>query len=299
MGTLRVIGVMKSTNSNLPLLLKAIRKHQRLGQVQVAKYLNLEQSSYSRVESGSQKLTAEQWFLFCEMTQTPPDAAFLGYIDFLRPIGSQGIGAESEFDLPERYAFERGSSIRKILPLVEYAKKEWGKKKWTDYLQKVELKPDFFLYLDNEINLNFEMDLARELIKGGSLTPKALPEILAPVTTPSFQGQLRFHYRNVQEPSERLKKLFSDQKHYETYFNYTVLEESPGSMDISVTPGDHLGAFSYRKDSILHDHLCRYRKTFLKSFSEGETHKNHVHIRELGCQYKEAQECTYQVSFQN
>ncbi len=91
-------------NSQLPALLKAIRKRQNLGQIQVAKVLKLEQSSYSRVESGIQKLTAEQWFLFCELTQTPPDAAFLGYIDLLRPIGTQ---VNNTFELPERYSHQK------------------------------------------------------------------------------------------------------------------------------------------------------------------------------------------------
>ena len=287
-------------------MMRAIRKRLGLGQVQVSKYLGLEQSAYSRVEGGTQKLTAEQWFLFCELTRTPPDAVFLGFVDYLRPIGQQ----ENVFELPQNYFKSNGSSVRSIMPLVESARRYWGKKKWADYLDHVQVAPDFFLYLDNEINLNFEIDLIKALRRDGALGEKTTFETLRGADSPLFHGQLRFHYQNLLSPGERVKEWLSHQSHYETNFEYELIDEKPGAIKISVAADEKIQNFNYRTNPELEDFLCRYRKSVLKSFSQGFADlltrnkqadslldEPRVQIRESQCHYKGVERCIYELVY--
>lgn len=278
---------------NLPLMMRAIRKRQGLGQVQVSKYLDLEQSAYSRVEGGTQKLTAEQWFLFCDLTQTPPDAAFLGQIDSLRPIGSQ----ENSFGLSDRHWASRGSTVRLLMPLINFAKNRWGLRKWLEFLEAVKIPPDFFLYLDHEVSLNFEIDLIKALIREGGLNFKILNHVFINVSDAPLHGQLRFYYRDLNRPDERIKKWLSLQKFYEVNFEYSVINELPGKLRVRVKPTEIVKSLDYRNDPELLDYLCQYRKAVLKGFSQRQGGLDPVELHEMQCHYKGSSECHYEFSY--
>ena len=144
-------------------LLQATRKHLGLDQTAVAPQLGLDQSALSRVESGKQMLTATQWFTFCNLAGISPDALTFGLIELDRP--------ESAIRLPTRYAFEKRSKVRSLLPMWT-SRATLGERGFNSFLEDRKIDPEFFINLNAEINFNFTLDLAEALVKKTGMNSK-------------------------------------------------------------------------------------------------------------------------------
>lgn len=55
----------KPINTVIGALVRESRKEQKLTQTETASAIGLDQSAFSRVETGAQEMTAAQWVLFC------------------------------------------------------------------------------------------------------------------------------------------------------------------------------------------------------------------------------------------
>ena len=108
------------------------------------------------MESGKQMLTAVQWMTFCGLTHISPDAAVTGVIELNQP--------ESAIRLPQRYAFEKHTKLRSLLPLLDYARNTLGERGFSSFFEDKKIEEDYFLNLNAEINFNFTIDLAEALV---------------------------------------------------------------------------------------------------------------------------------------
>ncbi len=281
--------------SKLPSLIRSVRKNLGLSQTEVAQVIGIDQSAYSRIEKGSQKLLIEQWFLFCELTQISPDCVMLGYVDYLRPLGTLETYLNKKM-LPQKYLTHGGTSLRKVLPLVDYFHKKVGEKKWNDYLNSHGLSSDFFNFIDHEMNLNFEVDLTKELIQHHGLNRQSLDQALDLVWMPKFHGQLGYQYLSITDPLERVRSLVSNQRFYETAFQFETLHISAKKLEVALARDSSFEQFDYRSDSILGDFLCQYRKKYLLKFAEPNHDQPKIKLKELQCQFKGSAECIYQMT---
>ena len=269
-------------------ILRVTRKHLGVNQTAVAPRLGLDQSALSRVESGKQMLTATQWMIFCELTHISPDAALSGFIELDQP--------ESAMRLPQRYAFEKHSKVRSLLPLLAYARQTLGERIFRSFLESSKLDEDFFLNLNAEINFNFTIDLAEVLLERTGLSSRDAENVTRTAREGKSHGSLRHYYDYVcQDPIQLLSAYLQNAPKYGRYFRYEVLEQTSKKMELAIEPTPQLSEFSYREHPVLQDFLAHYDKGYLRNFSAygGQSPLN---ITLLENHNKGASRCVYRLS---
>lgn len=241
-------------------ILRVTRRHLGINQMEVAPRLGLDQSALSRVESGKQILTHAQWLVFCRYAGISPEATSLGTIEPEQP--------ESAIRLPERYAFEKHSKVRSLLPILSYAKSTLGDGGFRSFLEANKLHADYFLNLNAEINFNFTIDLAEALIRKTRLRDRDAEGVTRTARDASSHGMLYHHYDCVFSDQLQLVLAYIQQaSKYGRYFGYEVLDATPGKLEIAVTLLPELNAFDYGKSPILGDFLAHYGKGYFQNFS--------------------------------
>lgn len=241
-------------------ILQATRKHLGLNQTAVAPQLGLDQSALSRVESGKQMLTATQWFTFCGLAGISPDALTYGVIELDRP--------ESAIRLPARYAFEKRTKVRALLPMLDFSRATLGERGFNSFLEDRKVDPEFFINLNAEINFNFMTDLAEALVRKTNMNSKDAEAVTRTAADPSSHGALRHFYDCIYTNQINLISGYVDQAaRYNSNFQTQVLDAGKNHIDVSVTPLPHMKEFGYRDNHILGDFFCHYDKGFFQNLS--------------------------------
>lgn len=286
--------------STIAMVMRATRRQKGMNQVAVAKNLGISQSALSKLESGLLVPSAPQWFMFCDLMQISPDSLVSGYVDRCSQAQIKMDRQEGAFRIPNRLAEGRGSKVRAMRPFTEYFKTVAGADQLDDFLASINLEAEFFVQMDNQLNLNFCLDISRALIKKGFLKIGDLSKLSSQSSLPATHGCLNKSYENQSSPFNRVKNLIEHAHHYECNFEYGVLDEKRGEKEdrltISVTPANHLSAFQYKSDPDLGDFFCRYKKEYFSNFVKYGGQGARAAITEHECLYQGADRCVYEMT---
>jgi transcriptional regulator with XRE-family HTH domain len=275
-------------------IVRATRKQLAISQVDFAKDLGLMQSALSRIETGSQNLTAPQWLEICQLTGISLESIRYGYIEHQQPLDLQHGAKVGSFRLPTRYAHNRGSKVRATLPLLRYFKEQLGEKKLDAYFEKVKVDPDYFMNLENQINVGFSIDMCRTLIEKGKLKPKAVGAMTKVVRNRELHGRLHHEYDTRETSQELILSLLRNIRQYECNTVYAIDDSSRKGLLVSAIPEPHFAEVVPKGDSEMGEFLCQYKRSYLSDFStyNGRPKKP---ATELECYYKGHTKCLYQV----
>jgi transcriptional regulator with XRE-family HTH domain len=271
--------------------MRAARKRVGFSQTTVANQLGISQSALSKIESARLVPSAPQWFAFCELAGVSPDSLTTGYLDSLRPAVLLQQPEEG-FKLPRAYSTDRGSKVRAMMPFILYAKEAMGEEKFERYLESVKVDPDFFVDMDNQINLNFCLDLSKVLMDQGHLRADELGRLTQAATQGRVHGRLGTSYLDRPSMSQLLNLAFLNARQYECNFSYQLEEQSPAGLTVSIRPEKHLGAFKYKAEH-LGDFLCRYKQGYFQKFAT-YTGGAGAQVKELQCHFHGADRCVYE-----
>lgn len=268
-------------------LLQATRKHLGLNQTAIAPQLGLDQSALSRVESGKQMLTATQWFTFCKIAGISPDSLTYGLIELDRP--------ESALRLPTRYAFEKRTKVRSLLPMLQFARASLGERGLSAFLDEQGIDPDFFLNLTAEINFNFVIDLSEALVKKTGMSSKDAENVTRTAGESAAHGSLHHFYDYIYGNQIDLVSKFVDNvSRYGSNFKYEIIEADKSQIDIAVIPFPHMKDFDYRDNAVLGDFFAHYDRGFFQNLSTYGGQKP-AKVTLLENHYKGAQRCLYRM----
>lgn len=276
-------------------LVRATRKQLGLSQESIASKLGLIQSALSRIETGSQMLSAPQWAEFCRFTGISPDSIITGFVDLKRPTTLKQDDRDGTFRIPRRYAKNRGSKIRAMVPFLNYFEATFGEENLHKYLKAQKIDPDFFICLDNQISINFCLDMAEHFSKQGVLKSRDIPRLAAAVTAPRTHGVLHYQYEGMTDRGSMLELLIQNAHFYECNFAYSIQHRSRKEVEITVTPQEHLKETDYRNHPALGDFLCQYKKHYFSQFTAFGGNKA-SEIEEVECQFHGHEKCTYRIA---
>jgi transcriptional regulator with XRE-family HTH domain len=271
-------------------IMRAARKQAGMNQMDLARKIAISQSALSKFENAHLIPSAPQWFVFCEVMGISADSLTLGYLDHIHPVTLNA--APSGFKLPKRYSEQRGSSVRATLPFVAHFVSHHGEAAFNSLLSAQKIDPDFFVDLNNQLNINFCLDLARESIKAGYLKPGNVTDLTQWVAKPDMHGRLAQAYDAPANGIPLIASLISNAPVYDCNFKYEVQEQSNERIEISITPQEHLRHFQYRDDPALGDFLCQYKKQSLLAFGF-RGGRPQLKLKEAECHYHGAQKCVY------
>lgn len=276
-------------------LVRATRKQLGLVQLSVAKRLALTQSALSRIESGLQVMTAPQWAEFCSFTGISPECIMTGYIEFLRPAVLESAKQKIPFAMPAKYLDDRGSKVRATLPMTKFFKSHYGQDGFEKYCKTNKIDPDFFVNLDNQINVDFSFDMVDFLRQKGHLKAADIVKMTKPVSRPEMHGRLQHAYGSIGPNVAGLMTAFATHSlYYDCNFRYAVEEVGRKHIDISIRPEAHVWEKLRNMDSDTAEFISKYRQHYCERFaSYGSDHVPQIEHRESF--FKGAEQCLYRV----
>lgn len=278
-------------------LIRASRKQLGLSQTEACEILELSQGALSKVENGRLTISAAQWYKYCDETGLSLDSVWNGYVDFKKTVLLGPLSTSTGYKTPARYAFDAGSTIRTVRPFLDYLEKMVGEKTKTKFLENLGFDLDFFICLDNHVNLNLILDITQFLAEKGKLNLSDLGEIAKSVSSPHMHGRVGERYHYISDPLNLLSDLISNAPLYECNFHYQISNRTSSQLDISVIPNAHIEKFK-NHPSYQNQFLCHYRKEYFKHFTtfSGCTPPE---VKEVKCISSGQNECTFQVDIQS
>jgi transcriptional regulator with XRE-family HTH domain len=277
-------------------LIRTTRSQLGLSQVEVSHMIGMSQANFSKVENGLLSLDAPKWFILCEATGLSLDSALTGYVDFrTRAVLKEG-GGEHGFKLPRNYASSRGSKVRALLPLLQFAERSLGVEVLEKVFEGMGVDPDFFLCLDNQISIEFGLDFAQYLIQKQKLKPESLSELVSSVASPLGHGKIGDQYLGMHDFESLLTTLVDNASFYECNFEYRLEESSKGRVVISATPHDQVLELS--KHPAIRMFLCHYRRSYFQAFG-GMGGGVQPILTESQCCFNGAHQCIFVASAAN
>jgi transcriptional regulator with XRE-family HTH domain len=283
----------QQVSAKLSKIMRAARKRLGLTQVAVARKMGITQGSLSKLESGQLVASAPQWFTFCEFTGISADSLITGYIERNRPAMLRDVSAdESGYRIPKRYSTNSGSKVRAMLPFLHFFQQKLGETRLSQFLVSLGLDPDFFVDLDNQLSLNFCVDISKYLIRHGYMKPKHLLDLTSQVAQPRVHGSLHRYYDGSAGATALLQVLTLNSRQYECNFRYQLEAQSRSQLVLSVHPEKHLSEINHGGDDDLGDFLCRYKRSYFERFSSYGGSAA-VSFSDVECQYHGDDRCVY------
>lgn len=270
----------KELLKNSSKVMRAARKSLGLRQTQVCKRLGISQSALSKLENEVLIPSAPLWLAFCEIFNVPVLCLKSGFIDrelhsFLRSGSS-----EEGFKVPKKYNMHKGSKVRALRPIIDFFESELGEEKLVEFLKENKLDPDFFTIYDNQINLDFFISMTSSLVTKGKLNSKNVSKLAKYATYSKNHGNIWNKLSTTTDPIIFLDETVRNSKLYECNFKYQVEDKDKNSIHISVSPEEHLDAFSYIDHDILGNFFGVYKREYLRQVASSRTNKP-VDIEEL------------------
>ncbi len=210
------------------------RKMLGLTQNDIADNLKIAQSTISRIEAKKLIPSMFLWMEISELLDIPYDSIPMGYLD--KEIDAEIATGRNEngFLIPLKYSTNKCIKVRKLLPLVQFICDKWGKEKFEALVGKLRVNKNFFINLDNQLNVAFMHDFLELVEEEISLNDENIAEIANYLSCMKSHGRLARSYQNSHEHITLLKKYIKNSAKYQAIFNYKIESSSTNSLTVTI-----------------------------------------------------------------
>ena len=244
-------------------IMRAVRKFYQLKQVDFAPIIQTSQSALSKIEAGILELSASQWLSVCEKFSLDPRCLFNGKIENLgdRKIKVQSLRDVGGYQIPKQYSHMMGSSVRTAYPLIKFMRMRLGDKVTGDFLKSAGFDPDYFLIMNNPLNLKFIEHLVLFLISKGVLSISNVGSIIDLISFKDIHSSVVSELGNSLSIDTAAKKLLSRVKL--SYEQNTFYEFEGGKNFVVAKDEDFI------KDFKLSSEFNSFRQSFNLAHFQG------------------------------
>lgn len=284
----------RTHQENTGRVVRAMRKQLGYSQSSLCRKIGISQAMLSKVESGNRALGIDELLAFCKFAGISANAAQRGYIEMLDPENRvQTLRDDNPFDLPRRYAKDRGSKVRMVLAYTNAVSRTFGQSVLDEFLVSEKIDPDFFVNLDNQIHISFNLDLFTPFVSKGDFKQ----DFLGLVGRQMFErtaSLMRCSYSEDPGVLEPTAAFIKNLQLFEVNHAYAIEGLKKNHIEFSIKPNWHLQIKSYRSHPILNDIPCRCRKSYLISHLAAHTGQRYS-ITELQCFHAGADRCIHRI----
>lgn len=263
-------------------IVRAVRKFHQVKQTDFAPILATTQSALSKIEAGQLELSATQWLSLCDKFSLDPRSIFTGKIENLgdRKLKVESTNQINGFDIPDHYSYLMGSSVRTAYPFLKFMRLRLGEKRFEGFLKSTGFDNDYFIIMNNPLNLKFIEHMVLFLLSEGCLSLDHVGSIIELGQFKDIHSSLIMDFGHSQGLDGATKKLLSRVKStYEQNTSYEFL----GNKEY-VVARDH----DFLKDLKLSTEFNEFRKRY--NLSHFEALDEHVTNGEHKFKMKSTQE---------
>lgn len=221
-------------------IVRSVRKYYQIKQVEFAPILNTTQSALSKIEAGHLELSASQWLAVCDRYTLDPRSLFSGKIENLgeRKFGLQDASRVGGFEIPTEYSFLMGSSVRTAYPILKLMKLKLSEKKFTAFIEASGFDVDYFVIMNNPLNIKFIEHCVSYLIAEGILTETNIHTIIEGAKFKDIHSSILTELWISRDMDTGTKRMLSKIKH--SYEQNTSYEFLGGKDYVEATDQDFL-----------------------------------------------------------
>jgi transcriptional regulator with XRE-family HTH domain len=279
--------------ANLSAVIRYGRKRAGLSQVEFAKAIGITQGTISKIESAQLSVDARTWFEICDLVKIPYECLRTGTIDLTGFDVAQDVSRVGKFRIPERYGKYAGSTVRTIVPFLRFFSKHAGEAATEDYIRYRKLEPDYFVQLNNPLNVRFIGDFIQMMSDRHVLTQENLPELASHFAASPIHRPFKQDYENM-APMQMLAALIDQLPNYEKNYRYRLESLDQRSAVFSTKPEAHV--HELKIDSEIAQTMCRYRQTAIAEFVVQHAGVPTVTVHESECYYRGGSRCVHQLA---
>ena len=229
-------------------IIRALRKYHQIKQTDFAPLLGITQSALSKIEAGQLELSAAQWLAVCDRFTIDPRSLFTGKIENLgeRKLKVEDLTHIGGFKIPKTYQHLLGSTVRTAYPLLKFARLRMGESRYEEFLKSTGFDLDYFLIMNNPLNLKFMEHLVHFLLTEKALNLENVSSVLE---LSQFKDSHSFILSDLNPESgldQAVKKLLSRVKTgYELNTQYAFI----GDKDyVEAKDSDFVAEFNLSKE---------------------------------------------------
>ena len=251
---------MKNYSSQI---IRAVRKYFQIKQIEFAPILSTTQSALSKIEAGHLELSASQWLAVCDQYTLDPRSLFSGKIENLgeRKFGLVDSSRVGGFDIPTEYSYLMGSSVRTAYPILKFMKLKLGEKKFSDFIEASGFDVDYFVIMNNPLNIKFIEHCVSYLISEGALTQNNIHAIIEGANFKDVHSSIFSDLWISRDIDTGTKRMISKIKH--SYEQNTSYEFLGGKDYVEATDQDFL------KEMKLSDEFNHFRRQYNLTHFQG------------------------------
>lgn len=287
------MSLTRENGEKMASVVRAARKRAGMTQKEIARLLGLSQGKISKIETGLLSMEAFQWIEFCEALRIPPNSILKGFIDIPGSILVSNIDKIGKYRIPKRYSQYAGSTARVARPFMDFFSTLTSPARLHEFLRYRDIDPDYFVQLDNPINMRFTMDLLRELSQQSLITMTAIDRMANIFVKATIHSPFEKNY-TVTNPIDRIESLINNLPYYEQNHEYLLLSRTQNKATISVTPKAHVVELGVPKE--VGSFLSAYYGRAFQKFAAKNIDPNVVSLEQVECFYKSAKRCLYHIT---
>lgn len=209
-------------------ILRSLRKFYEIKQSEFAPIIDTSQSALSKIEAGILELSASQWLSVCQNYNLDPRCLFSGKIENLgeRKLKVEDHKSVGGYTIPSQYGYLMGSTVRTAYPLIKFMRMRLGEMRSDAYLRSTGFDLDYFLIMNNPLNLKFSEHLVMFLISEGCLKLDNVGSIMELGQFKDIHSSISTELGDIDSFDQATRKLLARVKtSYELNTTYEFLGE--------------------------------------------------------------------------
>tara|TARA_R100001086_G_C11848201_1_gene260850 strand:+ start:5527 stop:6306 length:780 start_codon:yes stop_codon:yes gene_type:complete len=229
----------------------------------------ISQSKLSKIEKGENiSLRGVEWVRLCDHFDIELSSLVTGYIEFIDKKAT--LTSESflgGFNLPRKYSYLMGSTVRTALPIINMLEKIRGEGFCQEFIKKEGYDLDYFYILNSPLNQRFVDRVVSEILFCKSEVKSYFDKIDSrrAFFQRKYHGRFSRKYEGLNSSSERLGEFVSKLGYYEVNSQYELLEKTKKNLKVQITPNNHLSEFD--TSSEIKEFYRKYKTKYLEGMT--------------------------------
>jgi len=254
---------MKIDEQRLAKLIFAARKRKGFTQSLISKETGITQGTLSKIESGQCSVSAKHWFLLSKLLDIPSDSVWSGFID--RGVKPESVSKKNTFKLPKGYYNNAHSSVKEIIPILDFVSREKGLDLVNSYLVEIGVVDFFFFDLNNKINFSFATDLLKHFYPD-ELGDELYRRIGGLAKVDEHHGVHAEDYKKKSTAIILLKNFIENSPFYQNAYKYKIVEKDSHTLKFTMETSN-ISADQHDK---IEDIFIPFKKAYLEGLTKME-----------------------------
>ncbi|MFT6546467.1 MAG: transcriptional regulator with XRE-family HTH domain, partial [Bacteriovoracaceae bacterium] len=239
------------------------RKTAGLSQIEMAKILQRDQATISRLEKGTQSLSVESVFVLSKFFEINYEDLLSGHVNYWQ--------IAKKFDVPmkinPKYIENSDSLVRELVPLMRLIIRKRKPEGLKSFLNSFGLDDLIYMGPSERISFHCYFDLLQGALESKLVNKDDIPELIATTQSSEYHGSFYNVYERQSSPIEIIKAYCYNSSQYEGAFEHNVIDFSDRAVTIGLKVKDFASELDF-SNSGMGSFIVDYKQAFFSALPQ-------------------------------